>query len=483
MTSPSRRPAEAALPRMARLAKLPLFFDLADRRAVVIGGGEAATWKAELLAAAGARVDVYAESACAFLAVLDPPAGTIRMIARKWAHEDLDGAAIAIAEKSEDVAAFRTAARTAGVPSAVIDLPAESDFQFGSIVNRSPVVIGISTDGAAPVLAQAIRRRIEMLLPPALVRWVEAAKRVRRRLAELAPDAAQRRAFWQRVAERAFVAPPDDDPDAEILSLLRASEEAGRRHGRVTLVGAGPGDAELLTVKAVRALQSADVILFDDLASEEVLDFARREAKRFMVGKRGGGRPSCRQEDINALMVRLACQGKHVVRLKSGDPMVFGRAGEEIALLEAAGIPVETVPGISAGIAAASAFGVSLTHRDTAHSVRFVTGHARNGQLPVDLDWAGLADRETTLVVYMGGRTSAEFATRLIHHGRPAETPVVAVASLSRPAERRWSGRLADMAGGLDEFAAGAPVTICIGDVFAAHCAAREMASTASRSA
>jgi uroporphyrin-III C-methyltransferase/precorrin-2 dehydrogenase/sirohydrochlorin ferrochelatase len=198
------------------------------------------------------------------------------------------------------------------------------------------------------------------------------------------------------------------------------------------LVGAGPGDAELLTLKAVRVLQSADVILFDDLVSDEVLELARREAKRLMVGKRGG-RESCAQTDINALMVKLAGQGKHVVRLKSGDPMVFGRAGEEIAEVAAAGIRVEVVPGITSASAMAALLGTSLTHRDFAHSVRFVTGHAKTGRLPEDLDWRGLADAETTLVFYMAGRTAGAIADRLMAEGMAGDTPVVAVASVSRP--------------------------------------------------
>lgn len=235
--------------------------------------------------------------------------------------------------------------------------------------------------------------------------------------------------------------------------------------GRVTLVGAGPGDPELLTLKAVRALQSADVILFDDLVSDDVLDLARREARRMLVGKRGG-RISCRQDDINALMIKLARQGKHVVRLKSGDPMIFGRAGEEIASLQQQDIPVSVVPGVSAGIALASELGVSLTHRDAAHSVRFVTGHARSGGLPDDLDWQGLADPETTLIIYMGGRTAPGIAKRLMAHGMPAATPVLIASGVSRPGGERQAMTLsalslhAPVIGDL-------PVLLGIGAVFA----------------
>ena len=210
------------------------------------------------------------------------------------------------------------------------------------------------------------------------------------------------------------------------------------------MVGAGPGDAELLTLKAVRALQAADVILFDDLISDDVLELARREAKRMMVGKRGG-RDSCRQEDINDLMIKLARQGKHVVRLKSGDPMVFGRAGEEIEHLEAAAIAVEVVPGITTASAFAAMVKCSLTHRDHARSVRFVTGHAKSGRLPDDLDWRSLADNQTTLIVYMGGRTAQALATRLIGAGLAPSTPVIVATSVSRPAASMEAMTLADL--------------------------------------
>jgi len=210
-----------------------------------------------------------------------------------------------------------------------------------------------------------------------------------------------------------------------------SGQKRGTATGRVTLVGSGPGDPELLTLKAVKALQSADVILFDALVSDEVLEFARCEAKRMLVGKRGG-RVSCKQSNINELMVKLAKQGKHVVRLKSGDPMIFGRAGEEIEHLDLEGIAVSVVPGISSGIALATELGVSLTHRNRAHSVRFVTGHSRAGRLPDDLDWKGLADPETTVIFYMGGRTAAQIAERLIREGLSEATPAVIATGVSR---------------------------------------------------
>ncbi len=468
----SRKPADAAPARMGALAKLPVFFNLHGKRAVLAGSTAAAAWKAELLAASGARVEVYAPELEAEMAALferGSEAGSFVHHARPWALDIFDNAAIALADAESDAEAkaFYCAAVAAGVPVNVIDKPAYCQFQFGSIVNRSPVVIGISTDGAAPILGQAIRRRIETLLPKSLAAWAALARNLRGQvMARLAPGA-QRRAFWERFTEHAFgTAPMENDASAMTSLIDRVAADQAQGAGRVTLVGAGPGDPELLTLKAVRALQSADVILFDDLVSEGVLELARREAKRMMVGKRGG-RESCRQDDINALMVKLARQGKHVVRLKAGDPMVFGRGGEEIAMLEAEGIAVSTVAGISAGIALASELGVSLTHRDHAHSVRFVTGHSRHGGLPEHLDWKGLADPQTTLVVYMGGRTAPRIASRLMAEGLAADTPAVIAHGVSRPDEKRTSTTLGQL-GEAGEIVGDSPVLIGIGQAFTA---------------
>jgi uroporphyrin-III C-methyltransferase / precorrin-2 dehydrogenase / sirohydrochlorin ferrochelatase len=454
---------------MGALAKLPIFLDLQGKRAVLAGGTAPACWKAELLEAAGAIVHVYAETLEPELAALIVPDGRIIHHARPWAMDIFDGAAIALAdiETDEGAHAFYCAARSCGVPVNVIDKPKFCQFQFGSIVNRSPVIIGISTDGAAPILGQAIRRRIETLMPPALAQWGQLARDVRDGVMTRLAKGAPRRAFWEAFAERSFGAAPTDVARSDVEALI-ADIGGGQiqAKGRVTLVGAGPGDAELLTLKAVRALQSADVILFDDLVSDEILELARREAKRMLVGKRGQ-RESCSQSDINALMLKLAGQGYHVVRLKSGDPMIFGRAGEEIDALMAAGVPVTVVPGVTSALAMASQLGVSLTHRDHAQGVRFVTGHARNGELPDDLDWQGLADPKTTLIVYMGGRTAPKLARALGLHGLDRSTPVVAVSGVSRVDEARWVGTLSELEGGAlaDERTSG-PVLIGIGQAF-----------------
>ncbi|MEQ8824665.1 MAG: siroheme synthase CysG [Filomicrobium sp.] len=466
----SRKPSEAGLSRIKPLAKLPLFYDLSGKRVVLAGGSAAAAWKAELIAAAGAEVEIYADHLDDEMSVLiarGSDAGKFVHHARPWNSDIFHGAALALADAASDAEAkaFYCAARAASVPVNVIDKPAFCEFQFGSIVNRSPVVIGISTDGAAPVLGQAIRRRIETLLPSSLASWAALAKDIRKQVASLLPSSQQRRAFWESFSDRAFTqdpTPPNHDTITRLIGAL--SSKTKPKVGKVTLVGAGPGDPELLTLKAVRALQSADVILFDDLVSDGVLELARREAKRMMVGKRGQ-RASCRQDDINDLMIKLAKQGKHVVRLKSGDPMIFGRAGEEMEQLEAADIPVAVVPGISAAVALASELGLSLTHRDFAHSVRFVTGHSRAGQLPSHLDWRGLADPQTTLLFYMGGRTAPQIAERLMAEGLTGNTPTVVATDISRPSAMKTTMTLSDL-GQRGALPTDSPVLIGIGTAF-----------------
>ncbi|ODT71366.1 MAG: uroporphyrinogen-III C-methyltransferase [Pelagibacterium sp. SCN 63-23] len=444
--------------RIAPLAVLPVFFDLRGKRVVIIGGSEPAAWKIELLAAAGARVDVYAEDICDGLKALDHIAAiTIR--ARPWTPVDLQDAALAIADIEDDsgARAFVAAAKLAGVPYNVIDRPEFCQFQFGAIVNRSPVVVGISTAGAAPILGQAVRRRIETLLPRTLSLWAELAAKVRDTVMERLDAGPQRRAFWERLAENAFGNRAPEAAD-ENLTIADAPQT-----GRVTLVGAGPGDADLLTIKAVRALQSADVILFDDLVSSEVLELARREAKRMLVGKRAQ-RESCAQDEINALMLTLARQGKHVVRLKSGDPMIFGRAGEEIEMLERHGIVVSVVPGISAGLALASRLGVSLTHRDHAQSVRFVTGHSRKGVLPTTLNWSALADPATTSIYYMSRRTLPGIVAELAAKELSMDTPAIIAGNIGRQSEQIWRGTIGEAVAAVEAFTLSAPTIFAVGN-------------------
>jgi uroporphyrin-III C-methyltransferase/precorrin-2 dehydrogenase/sirohydrochlorin ferrochelatase len=453
---------------MDRLARLPVFFALEGRRVVLVGGSDAAAWKAELLSATGAVVDVFAaEPASTLRAVAsEPPHGPVRLHERTWQPADLNGAALAVGAFPNEIeaAAFAAAARSAGVVVNIVDRPALCDFAFGSIVNRSPLVIGISTDGAAPNLAQWLRAKIEAVVPKGLKAWAEAAKAWRPMIQAASHSFDARRRIWERFTAMAMARSGETPDEADLQTLLAGAgeAEAAASIGEVVLVGAGPGSGDLLTLGAVRVLQSADVILYDDLVSSEVLEFARREALTMLVGKTGH-KPSCRQNEINQLMIDFARQGRRVVRLKSGDPSIFGRAGEEIEACRTAGISVNVIPGITAAQGAAAALQISLTHRAHAQRVQFVTGHDRNGGLPMGVDYTALADQGATTCVYMGRATAARLARRLIAEGVANETPTASVSNVSRHDQRVCRGTLGKMAEGLD--LPDAPTVILIGAV------------------
>jgi len=435
--------------RIAPLPNLPLFHKLEGRKAVVVGASEGASWKAELLAAAGAAV--------------------VRL-EKEWNAEQLEGAVIAVADLADRSEALRfvEVARAAGAVVNIIDQTDLCDIQFGTIVNRSPVVIAISTDGAAPMLGQSIRARIESVLPLGLSNWARAAKEWRPALKERLADFAARRGFWQRFVAAAWAATESQPTAGDFEALLESTPQP---KGRVTLVGAGPGDPELLTLKAVRALQSATVILYDQLVGADVLELARREARRIPVGKTGHG-PSCKQSEINTMMVGLALSGENVVRLKGGDPMIFGRAAEEIDACAAAGIEVSVIPGISAAQGAASSLLMSLTERRHARRVQFVTGHGADGKLPEDIDWLTVADRNATTVLYMPRKTLNEFVRQALAKGLDPATPAIAIASASLPEQRHVAGPVAEIGALAEELPAGAPVTVVVGWVARRHVAA-----------
>jgi uroporphyrin-III C-methyltransferase/precorrin-2 dehydrogenase/sirohydrochlorin ferrochelatase len=455
---------------MQPLETLPVFFDLAGRRVVVIGGSEASAWKTDLAAATGARVEAFAPEPCAKLREIAAARANVALYERAFAADDLRGAALVFGVVADDAEAeaLRDAARAAGVPLNLADRPASSDFIMGAIVNRSPLVIGVSTGGASPVFAQAVRGRIETLVPASFKAWARAAKAWRPEILASGLDFLARRDFWRRFTRLAFArletAPTQADRDALLIETRAAGDAPSR--GRVTLVGAGPGDPELLTLKGLRVLAGADVVLFDDLVPPSVLDLARREASRINVGKRGYG-PSVRQEEITALLVRLAREGKNVVRLKGGDPMIFGRANEEIAAMRAAGLAVEIVPGVTAALAGAAALGASLTNRETARRVQFITAHSSDGEFPEDFDWGALADARATTAVYMGNRTLPELSRRLIAEGLDPATPAFLIERAGTPQERIIAGTIAD----LPEKVAGetilGPVMVLIGRALA----------------
>ena len=435
--------------RIGALPNLPLFHKLEGRKAVVVGASAGASWKAELLAAAGAAV--------------------VRLEIG-WTAEQLEGAAIAVADLADRSEALRfiDAAHGAGAVVNIIDQTDLCDVQFGTIVNRSPVVVAISTDGAAPMLGQSIRARIESVLPLGLSDWARIAKEWRPALKERLAGFAARRGFWQRFVAAAWGASENHPTARDFEALLESTPQP---KGRVALVGAGPGDPELLTLKAVRALQSATVILYDQLVGADVLELARREARRIPVGKTGHG-PSCKQSEINMMMIGLALSGENVVRLKGGDPMIFGRAAEEIDACAAAGIEVSVIPGISAAQGAASSLLMSLTERRHARRVQFVTGHGADGKLPEDVDWLTVADRKATTVLYMPRKTLDEFVRQALARGLDPATPAIAIASASLPEQRHAAGPVAEIGALAQELPAGAPVTVVVGWVARRHVAA-----------
>jgi uroporphyrin-III C-methyltransferase/precorrin-2 dehydrogenase/sirohydrochlorin ferrochelatase len=479
--SSERKPSEARPDRMNALARLPVFLALDGKRAVLAGGNAAAAWKAELLSAAGARVEVYAAGISEEMAQTadDPPRGEIVIERRGWTAADLDGAAVAIGafENDDEAKIFCDAARAQGVPINVIDKPAFCDFSFGAIVNRSPLVIGISTDGAAPVFAQAIRAKLEALLPTGFAAWAEAARRWRSKLKESGLSFAGRRKFWHLFTAHAIANPQSDPGEADFDAFVAEVRGLGARveNGSVTLVGAGPGDPELLTLRAVRALQSADVILYDDLVAREVLDFARREARKMLVGKTGYG-PSCKQDEINALMVSLAKQGKRVVRLKGGDPLIFGRAGEEIEACQAANIPLEVVPGITAAQGAAAKLAIPLTDRGHARRLQYITGHARNGALPDDIDWKSIADPTVTTAVYMPAKTLSALVTRALTQGLDPATPALAISRATRHDQQSVTAPIGDLPARLQQANLPGPLLVMIGRVIGEAAQATEAA-------
>ncbi|KAA2235665.1 siroheme synthase CysG [Salinarimonas soli] len=458
-----RLPTENVAPGLAPLSVLPLFLRLEGKRAVVAGGNAGAAWKARLLAAAGAAVAVFAPQPSDEMREAAGGAvnGTIALHERDWTPDDLAGTAFAIAALDDEAAceAFVAVAHTHGAIANAVDRPHLCDVQFGAIVNRSPLVVGISTDGAAPVLGQSIRSAIEGLLPRGVGAWTAAAKAWRDAVRERIATFAGRRRFWEDFAARAMLHAHRAPTEADREALLDGRPEAG---GCVTLVGAEPGDPKLLTLRAVRALRTADIILYDDLVAAEILDFARREAKTILVGKTGHG-PSCTQDEICDLMVRLAREGRRVVRLKGGDPLIFGRAAEEIDACRALGIPVELVPGITSAQSAAASLGVSLTHRRVARRVQFVTGHDHRGGLPEGVSWPALADPAATTVVYMPRRTLARLVGEALAHGLDPRTPAVAVLRATRPDERVIAASIADLAEAVPAGEAG-PMIVMIGE-------------------
>jgi uroporphyrin-III C-methyltransferase / precorrin-2 dehydrogenase / sirohydrochlorin ferrochelatase len=451
----------------------PIFLRVDRKPPLVVGGGALAGVKVRLLLKRAPLVEVAAESFGEELARLQQ-AGRILRIDERPGIDQLRGRSLVISATGDDAEDARVAAiaRALGVPVNVPDRPELCTFALPAIVDRGEVTVAIGTEGAAPVLAQRLRGFLERELHPRLGALAKLAGEFRARVAASLPEGRLRRQLWERIFDgpAGAAALEGDEPRARRLigeAIDRAAsggEPAAR--GRVLLVGAGPGDPDLLTVKAIRALKAADVILYDGLVGHAVLDYARREAELIPVAKaKGAHRVS--QAEINRLMVVHARAGKTVLRLKGGDPFVFGRGGEELEALRAAGIEVGVVPGITASLAAAASLQIPLTHRDHAHSVTFVSGHAADSDAPdfSALDLAALADARHTLVLYMGVATAGLVAHQLRAAGWAPSTPVIAVENASRDDERRVATDLAALAADPDALGLKSPAVLIFGTV------------------
>jgi uroporphyrin-III C-methyltransferase / precorrin-2 dehydrogenase / sirohydrochlorin ferrochelatase len=449
----------------------PILVSFDGKPPLVTGGGELAAVKTRLLLKRASSVDVAAAQVTPELAAL-VEAGTVTLIAARPGIDQLRGRPLVIAatEDDEEDARVSAIARALGVPVNVPDRPELCTFALPAIVDRGEVTVAIGTSGASPVLAQRLRAWLEQELHPRLDAFAKLAAEFRGAVAEILPSGAPRRKFWEAVFEGAAaeaMLEGDESKARELIgsAIAKAAAAPGPK-GRVLLVGAGPGDPELLTMKAVRALKAADVIFYDRLAGEGVLDHARREAELIPVGKAKGAH-SVLQEEINALLVARALAGETVVRLKGGDPFIFGRGGEELDALRAAGIAIEIVPGVTAGVAAAASLQIPLTHRDVSHTVTFVSGHEAGGAEPSfeHLDLAALASGNNTLLVYMGVSTAGIIAKRLLDAGFRPGLPVIAVENASRDDERRVRATIAELAEAPERLGLKSPAVLLFGEV------------------
>lgn len=449
------------------MRSLPVFLDLGKGRVVVVGATPAARAKLEILRTRRASISWFPLTAAREdvqdqLSDLYPH--IVEIVDGEPSEADLAGAiAVIAASGGETDARVARRARGLGVPFNVVDHPELSSFVFPAIVERGDVVVAVSTGGAAPVLARRLRERIEALLP---ARLGELARFLGRQRARLRGNILRSdRRFWEEIIDgpvaRHVLA--GRVQEAERLFHARQAKSASKQIGSVALVGAGPGDPDLLTLKALHALQDADIVFYDALVSPEILSRARRDAAKISVGKRNG-RPSEDQAEINRRLIEAARSGARVVRLKGGDPFVFGRGGEELAELQAAGIPVSVVPGITAALGCAAEAELPLTYRDEATRLVVLTGHLARKDTAID--WSGLADPSTTVVIYMGITSAAAIRDGLIAAGRSAATPVAVLARGTCPDSLAVAGTLENLAS-LAARAGDGPALLVIGEVVA----------------
>ncbi len=447
---------------------LPISLDIKTQHCLVVGGGEIAGRKVDMLLRAGAQVKVVSPTLTQALVELNA-AGKIQHHSAEFQESDLTGMLLVIA--ATDNAAINQQvsdlARERAMLVNVADQPELCNFILPSIIDRSPVMIAVSTGGASPVLARLLRARLETLIPASYGRLAELGARFRQQVKQRFPTTTQRRRFWEQVLQGPIAelvyAGRDDEANVAVQSALQEiANSQSLARGEVYLVGAGPGDPDLLTFRALRLMQQADVVLYDRLVTPEILDLVRREAERIYVGKKRAFH-AVRQEEINQLLVRLAKQGKRVLRLKGGDPFIFGRGGEEIETLAEEGVQFQVVPGITAASGCASYAGIPLTHRDYSQSVVFVAGHLKDGS--VNLDWASIIQPKQTVVIYMGLAGLDQLCSELISHGMPATRPIALVQQGTTPQQRVVVGTLASLPAIVATSKVHAPTLLIIGDV------------------
>jgi uroporphyrin-III C-methyltransferase/precorrin-2 dehydrogenase/sirohydrochlorin ferrochelatase len=443
---------------------LPIFLNVKGKLCLVVGGGEVAARKAGVLLDAGAKVRVVAPQIRSALSEQHD----VESIVARFEALHLDGIALVIAATDDrsvnQQVSVQASARN--IPVNVVDDPELCSFIMPAILDRSPLMVAFSSGGASPVLTRMMRGMLESMIPQNYSRLAAFAERFRQQVKQRVTNPAKRRIFWENalegvVAEKVLTG---DENSAVAMLQKMLEDEDNIQRGEVYLVGAGPGDPDLLTFRALRLMQKADVVVYDNLVSKPIVEMARRDAERIFVGKKRADH-TLRQEEINDLLVRLAKEGKRVLRLKGGDPFIFGRGGEEIETLAAEGIPFQVVPGITAASGVASYAGIPLTHRDYAQSCMFVTGHLKDGTM--NLDWAALARPKQTVVVYMGLHGLDTLCAQLVAHGMPETTPIAIVQQGTTRNQRVFTGTLNTLPGIAEREQPQAPTLIIVGGVVA----------------
>jgi len=448
---------------------LPIFFKISQKQCLVVGGGDIALRKINLLLKAGATVECIAPCFCQ--ALVDHSLNeTLTLTKKTFVATDIQNQSLVISATNDKRlnAEVSRLAHDGNIPVNVVDAPELSSFIMPSIVDRSPLLIAISSAGRAPVLARIIRAKLETIVPSAYGRLAEIAGDYRQQVKDKFPHIKDRRAFWEsalsgNIAEKAFTG-RIKEAKADLEQQLTNAK--AQKLGEVYLVGAGPGDPDLLTFKALRLMQQADVVLYDRLVSKAVMELVRRDAELVYVGKKAGGKSS-RQSDINEQLVQLAKSGKRVCRLKGGDPFIFGRGGEEIETLSEHDIPFQVVPGITAASGCSTYSGIPLTHRDYSQSCRFVTAHLKGGTC--DLPWSEFIAEQQTIVFYMALSGATNLSEKLIEHGMKRDMPIALIEKGTLPEQKIYISTLSELPQLISKEKVGAPTLLIVGEVVKLH--------------